>query len=251
MTGSSVATYIRFGRRLIIKILQNNPDAMVRAPSNEKIKEYQAAIAKRHPSLHYVWCTMDGLKLLLEQSGDFIIQSRFYNGWTHDHYVSSIFVFAPDGTIVICSINLPGNLHDSTIAEWGSVYKKLQAVYERSGGKCTVDSAFNCKKYGKFLIKSSQSDPWSDDINDYIVNTEATSMRQSAEWGMRMLQSSFPRLKDRFIYEEHGERLLVLKMCVLVYNLRARRVGINQILNTYMPNLNRDANKHVLGPLLD
>ena len=50
---------------------------------------------------------MDGLKLLLQQSGDVYIQKRFYNGWTHDHYISCVFVFAPDGTIAICAYNLP------------------------------------------------------------------------------------------------------------------------------------------------
>ena len=67
-------------------------------------------------------------------------------------------------------------------------------------------------------------------------------MRQSVEWGMRAIQSSFPRLKDRFTYEENGERKLILKMIILLYNLRARKVGINQIKNTYMPALNVNAN---------
>ena len=157
----------------------------------------QAAKASRHPSLDSVWCTMDGLKLYLEQAGNSVIQNQFYNGWTHDHYVSAVFVFCPDGTIPIGTWNVPGSFHDSTIAEWGNIYKKLRDVYENSGtaGKCTVDSAFSRKRYD-FLIKSSQTDPDSDDHNDYVVNEEATSMRQSAEWGMRAFQSSFPRLKD-------------------------------------------------------
>ena len=57
---------------------------------------------------------------------------------------------------------------------------------------------------------------------------QATSMRQAAEWGMRAIQSSFPRLKDTFVYEETGERRIVMKMLCLLYNLRARTVGINR-----------------------
>ena len=67
-------------------------------------------------------------------------------------------------------------------------------------------------------------------------------MRQSAEWGMRALQASFPRLKDRFIYEENGERRLMMKMCILLHNLRARRVGINQIRSVYLSALEANAN---------
>jgi hypothetical protein len=67
-------------------------------------------------------------------------------------------------------------------------------------------------------------------------------MRQSAEWGMRAIQSSFPRLKDTFVYEEAGERRIVMKMICLLYNLCARSVGINQIKNVFMKWLDEDTN---------
>jgi hypothetical protein len=62
---------------------------------------------------------------------------------------------------------------------------------------------------------------------------------------MRSIQSSFPRLKDQFIYEEGGEQGIVLKMIVLLYNLCARLVGINQIRNVYLDRLNVDANQEI------
>jgi hypothetical protein len=71
-------------------------------------------------------------------------------------------------------------------------------------------------------------------------------MRQATEWGMRALKSSFPRLKDRFVYEENGERKLMQMMMIYLY-LRARKVGINQIRNVYMPALNVDANEYLLN----
>ena len=123
----------------------------------------------------------------------------------------------------------------------------LEAMYDETGGKCTVDSAFG-KVNRPFLIKSSQ---------DYLVLTmptregqrldlqqkrQATSMRQSAEWGMRAIQSSFPHLKDTFVYEETGERRIVMKVICLLYNLRAHSVGINQIKNVFMKQLDEDAN---------
>ena len=67
-------------------------------------------------------------------------------------------------------------------------------------------------------------------------------MRQSAEWGMRCLQGSFPRLKERFIYEERCERALMLRLVVLIYNYSVNTVGINQIRNVYMPWLEEDSN---------
>jgi hypothetical protein len=69
----------------------------------------------------------------------------------------AVIVFCPDGTIPICCFNVPGSVHDSLMAEWGSVYDKLGRVYARCGGGCTVDSAFSRKNH-PYLIKSSQTE---------------------------------------------------------------------------------------------
>ena len=74
------------------------------------------------------------------------------------------------------------------------------------------------------------------------MNREATSVRQAAEWGNGALLSSFPRLKERFPYEERGERKIMLSVIILLYNFRSRHVGINQILHVYMPHLSAEAN---------
>jgi hypothetical protein len=246
MADTSVNMYLRFGRRIIIEILQDDDRSAVQVPSLEKIQEYKDAVKAKHPLLTDVWCCMDGLKLYLQKAGDGTTQNNFYNGWTHDHYVTNVIVFCPDGTIPICCLNVPGSVHDSVVAEMGDIYEKLELVDEQCGGMCAVNSAFSMRKY-PFFIKSSQRDPDADDAEDYAlgveVNKQATSMRQSAEWGMRALQSSFPRMQDRFKFEKFGERRVILKMMILVYNLRARMVGINQIKNHYMPALLVDANE--------
>ena len=117
------------------------------------------------------------------------------------------------------------------VADWGRIYGKLKEVYVRTGGKCTVNSAFS-KRRAPFLIKSSQQLPYGGE--EILVNEEATSMRQSAEWGMRAFQSSFPRIKDHIIFEENGERRLILKLPVSLFSYRANMVGINQIRHTYL-----------------
>ena len=206
-------------------------------------------IASRHPVLNDVWGTMDGLKVTIEAAGDFITQSRFYNGWKCDHFVTSVLCFAPDGTIPAASFNIPGCAHDSTVAEWGSVYTKLESVYNSSGLKFVIDSAFSSANV-EYLIKSLQDFLLADNglgdqeavIADLEVKRAATSMRQSAEWGMRGVQASFPQLKDTLPYEEYGERKMILTCLLLMYNCRARLVGINQIRNIYLPLLEQDAN---------
>jgi DDE superfamily endonuclease len=168
----------------------------------------------RHPLLQDVWCTMDGIKLKIQSPPNPIVLNRFYNGWQHDTFVTNIFVFCPDGTIPVCAYNVPGCVHDSAVAEVGGVYSKLQQVYEECGGRVTADSAFAKGKYN-WIIKSGQAPTEQNHGVNYdiatLINNQATSMRKSAKWGMRSLQASFPRLKDRIKYEEHGERRIILK----------------------------------------
>ncbi len=96
-------------------------------------------------------------------------------------------------------------MHDSLCAEQDGVYASLETMFRASGGKGVVDSAFSRGRY-EFLINSCQEPPTNAPRRTILVNSEASSLRQSSEWGMRGLQGSFPRFKDRFLYEENGER---------------------------------------------
>ena len=49
----------------------------------------------------------------------------------------------PDGTITIAFYNVPGCCHDSTVADWGDLYLKLEKVYEDRGLKFVIDSAIS------------------------------------------------------------------------------------------------------------
>lgn len=245
MTGTCVSDYIQFGIRILIQLLQELEEAKIYIPSINYVELMKQLVRNKHPLLEDVWCTMDGLKLMIETSSKEDDQNNYYNGWTHDHYVNAVLCFCPDGTIRVCCYNVPGSVHDSTIAEVGGIYTKLGKIFERCRGKCTVDSAFARKKY-EFLIKSGKNNL---DLNrmEREVRKQATSMRQSSEWGMRAFQSSFPRLKDRIQWEEYGKRRDMIKLMILLFNYRTNMVGINQILNFYKVPLERDANVMFMG----
>jgi hypothetical protein len=189
---------------------------------------------------------MDGLKLRLERSGDATIQNNFYNGWTHDHYVSNLFLFSPDGRVRACYINAPGTFHDSTMANMSNIYDLVDGLYERKGSKIVVDSAFAADRRPSIYKSHQHNFDKSGRVRQKSqVHKQATSVRQLSEWGMRGLQGSFPRLKDRLLYEERGERRIILEMVVLLYNYRASTVGMNQIQSTFMPYLERSANQFI------
>lgn len=129
------------------------------------------------------------------------------------------------------------------------MYLKLEKEFERNGGRIVVNSAFSRVKY-LYLIKSAQDERMAEGAYEHIQCRQAMSLRQASEWGMRAFQGSFPRIKDRFTYEERGERKLMLWCTVLLFNLRTRLVGLNQILSTFMPELGAEANyflNHKIG----
>ena len=136
LTGTPISVWVRFTMRLLVSVLYKNEIAAVRMPSLEEIEEFKHAVHYRHSLLEDVYCVADGLKLYLQQAGDAVIQSRFYNGWTHDHYIGNIFVFAPNGTVIAAVLNAPGSMHDSCIADFGFLYDKLQVILI-----CVVESA--------------------------------------------------------------------------------------------------------------
>ena len=60
---------------------------------------------------------------------------------------------------------------------------------------------------------------------------QATSLCQSAEWGMRAIQGSFPRLKDRLIFSEDADHRNVFLHLIAM----SCRVGLNQLSSTFYP----------------
>jgi hypothetical protein len=247
-TGCHLNVWLRFGRRMLLKALVAHPEAMVRFPDDDTIKAYKLAIHARHKALVDVYCVADGLKLPFQSCDGLTDQSMYYNGWTHGHYITNLFVFGADGRIINCVMNVPGSVHDSTIANWGGTYTKLKEIYLRTKGVCCVDSAFSATTV-PYLLKSVQEK----EVHAIAKNKEelrklleATSLRQAAEWGMRAIQGSMPRLLDAIKYEENGERRIIMKLVPLLYNLRLNRVGLNQLRNVYVKEWSRDSNYFIM-----
>ncbi len=218
MTG--ITDYLSFCMHVLVRVLMGIDEATVQIPDDEKIHQFMDVVGSQHPSLDQCWRMMDGFKKTIECSQDDDEQNMFYNRWTCDHYVSAVFVFFPDGSIPICCYNVPGLIPDGVIAGMGKIYNKLEGVYNRTRGCCTVDSAFACTNH-PFLIKSG-NELVDMTLEDMTIRREATSMRQAVEWGMRSFQASFPCLKDRLPFEHFGHRKIMITTMILLYNLHAK-----------------------------
>jgi hypothetical protein len=122
--------------------LRNNERSRPSMPTDNEIAGFVSAISTKYPALTNCWGAIDGLKLWLQRSGNNKIQNLFFNSWTHNHYVCNLFLFSPDGKIQACYVNAPGTMHDSTMASWSGIYKKLDDLYETTGAQVVVVSAF-------------------------------------------------------------------------------------------------------------
>ncbi len=255
LTGTPVGVWLQFARRALCLVLQRDPVAAIRMPTDAKIQQLKDTCNAQFPFLRDAFCVGDGLKLSIENSGDVVVQNAFYNGWTSDTYVTNLFLFALDGRIIAAVLNSVGSWHDSTLAQSGeeedpdgnnrtSIYSTIERIYQRTGGKCVLDSAF-CAGESDGIIKSAQDAISGETPEEIAVLKDATSLRQAAEWGMRALQGAFPRLKDRIPWDEYDNRFFFLLQIVLLYNYRVERVGLNQIRNTYLPALSVDARNFI------
>jgi DDE superfamily endonuclease len=128
LTGTPLNKWLHFGRLIIMKILCND-ESRVKFPDVERIAIYKEIIRRRHPSLKTVYCVGDGLRMNIQVPKDIKVQSMFYNGWTHSHNITNLFLFSPDGLIIACVINAPGSIHDSTLCSWGKIYDILEDNY--------------------------------------------------------------------------------------------------------------------------
>jgi len=166
-----------------VKLLSRDIKGKLGMPTKMRVEAYKEAVRERHLALEDVGLSMDGLRL---SADGFVEQNNYYNGWKRNHFNASIFVFAPNGTTVFMFTNCAGSQDDSTLADMGGIYDKLRVLYEDTGVKCCVDSAFSTKQR-PYLIKSAQSPQNPEDETNRRFCEQATSMRQSAEWGMRLL----------------------------------------------------------------
>ncbi|CAK5267792.1 unnamed protein product, partial [Mycena citricolor] len=172
-------------------------------------------------------------------SADAEIENATYNGWLSDHCVSNILVFAPDGKVIAVRLNAPGSWHDSRVAR--PIYDKL-LTRTPDGFYLVADTAFprgNAQIDGRICapIKTGQRiNGTQAEIEEKLAfDRELLSYRQTAEWGMRTVQGSFGRLRVPLDINNTKARANLIEVCLRLHNLRAERVGHNQIRSVYMP----------------
>jgi hypothetical protein len=231
------AQYLIFGLKLLHCMLLDMPEAKIVWPSKDTMAQWSAIICVHHPPVKHVIGFVDGVHLPLKCHSKELIQNTYYNGWYISHFMSNIFAFGVDSTIMYCIVNAPGSWHDAVIAE--DLYYHLldrtpKPYHIVSDTTFLLNNALatKIKKPLKQDFCNWPQDPleraklfW---FNRYLV-----SYWQVAEWGMGSLQGSFGWLHILIPSDNaHFHQLLLLVICWM-HQLQTRLVGMNQIKNVY------------------
>ncbi|EIW51377.1 uncharacterized protein TRAVEDRAFT_137504 [Trametes versicolor FP-101664 SS1] len=236
---STVSRYRAFAMTILCNTLRKIPEAAIEWwATEEECRQDSDLICARHPLLQDAIGSIDGLNLLTASSDDTDIENATYNGWLHGHFTSCVFTFSPQGLIKAAVLNAPGSWHDAKIAR--PIYDKLR---DRTppGYYLVADTAFprgTNSIAGRIQapLKAGQTVPANLQEQEAVLarNRQLLSFRQTAEWGMRQLRAGFGRLRLPLDINDPEGRLELLEVCARSCNVRAVRVGINEIRTVYM-----------------
>jgi hypothetical protein len=95
---STVSRYLRFALSILLEVLRGMPSATITWPRGDEFLELSGYVSMRHPLLHGVFGSVDGLNLPCQVSSDVEMENATYNGWLHSHFVSSVIVFSSKGS---------------------------------------------------------------------------------------------------------------------------------------------------------
>jgi len=106
---STVSVYLNIALVALHRVLSRDvSEAGVRYPSPEEMSELASLVNRRHPRVHGVWGCVDGTSMDVLDPVPPHVQNAYYNAWTACCRVSSMLVFAFDGTIRYAYVNAPG-----------------------------------------------------------------------------------------------------------------------------------------------
>ena len=222
--------------RLVCKKLSKHPHSQIKFPNETEKVELARIVRLREPLVNNIIGFSDGLTVLSECNSDREEQNAFYNGYYHDTCVNNVFLFSAIGKICLAAINYPGSWHDSEVA------RQMIVFILKEIGDCAicVDQGFprSGDVFDKLVgpLSRKQMENLGPILRDTIIAKVRTyvSLRQGAEWGMRGLQGSYPRLKSRLTSHKQRRYYLILSI-VLIYNFRTAYVGLNQIATVFNP----------------
>ena len=193
-------------------------------------------VARKYATLAGCFGTLDGLRLPLQESSDYLSQGNYYNGWVKYHNIVNVFIWGADGTIIGYGINFPGTYHDSHVCSDAQLYSTIRDFQHKdlylAGDAAFVDTGGGFQEIvgGKKIQRVSKvNEEGPQCIEELRWEKDLTSFRQASEWGNQYLCSEFPRIKCPWDCNDAPFRQMALTTILHLANYRTRVVGRNQL----------------------
>lgn len=211
--------------------------ARVEWPTVSHARELASAVSAWRPTLCGCFGFIDGVffKAPRPQDGDGARQRGMYTAYKGGHGCKLLFVFGSDGTVLSAAVNYPGSCHDALLATDSRLYETLADKYPKETNLWIAgDTALTgTEPQLKRVLSSVELAGLAGDERAMMreVNTELSSVRVASEWGIGGIKQAFPGIAR---LESHPHmRLLVQQVIIRLWNLRTRRLGVNQLRNVF------------------
>ena len=180
---------------------------------------------------------VDGVYFRCTNPDDQDSKNAYYNGWKSYCCINNVLVFAPDGCIIWARYNFPGSYHDDSRLARPLYTKLLNPMLTPPPFALVADTAFprTQEMAGRIITPPKVGEAEAEWVRHNSTGMTADAVvrvRQAAEWGMHTLQSVFGRLAVPLLYDSSYSQSLLLLIFHL-FNLRARRVQLNQTRSVY------------------
>lgn len=239
-THATVSRSLRRGMNALRHVLREVEDAQIVWPSADMMASFSAAICAeaRPPTDVFPIGFMDGTTIPIETPSNAVVQELYYNGWHRSCCINNLLVAGPDGTIMFADMNNAGSMHDARIAQRFYHYIVDHEDLFPPPYCILADSGFRNHRYAQRILTPFVKGERLPD--DPVERSLALRMcrwliarRQAIEWLNRGLKYGFSRLLNRMSNNE-DKRGEILYVIVRLYNLRTRRVGLNQVKSVYL-----------------
>lgn len=228
----------------LLAVLKCMPDAQCRYPTLAEAQEMEAAVRAQYGEppiacdqllvllLDGVITPVMGVSSIEDQ------QAYAYRGGYHAF--NNAIMWTVYGTIVRYVIGAIGVSHDAWVAGPMIAEQKSKkgnphrlALITDSGYTGVGSTGEEGGPPGCFRPISTDTIPVDEMLGAMAWSKYITTRRQAVEWGNGMLKRSFPRICVPTRLQDKEKYLTAFEAAIHVSNLRARRVGFNQLTTTF------------------
>ncbi|KAF8805213.1 hypothetical protein BYT27DRAFT_7224925 [Phlegmacium glaucopus] len=202
LTPTVLSRYLEFAEDILYNTLHSLEEGSISMPHTaQEFQHFSNLICMRHPLLEGAFGSIDGLSLLAQESDDPEIENATYNGWKTAHCINNVLVFSPEGVIISAVINAPGSWHDAHVA--CPIFEQLRSHVPD----------------GHFLGERILAEYAAQQLT-LAVNRQLLSYRQTAKWGIRMIQGSFGHLRVPLKISSPKRRQRLLEIIIRLANIQ-------------------------------